>query len=55
MIGVEADLAIARMKTGMRVRFSPAKGGVRLEGVTVDCDPATGRATAVAPVRVEVG
>ena len=55
VIGVEADLAIARMKTGMRVRFSPAKGGVRLEGVTVDCDPATGRATAVAPVRVEVG
>ena len=51
VIGVEADLAIARMKTGMRVRFSPAKGGVRLEGVTVDCDPATGRATAIAPVR----
>ncbi len=55
VIGVEAELAIARMRTGMRVRFSPAKGGVRLEGVTVDCDPETGLATAITPVRVEVG
>ena len=54
VIGVEADLAIRRMTTGMRVRFTPAKGGVRIEGVTVDCDPATGLATAISPVRVEV-
>ena len=55
VIGVEAELAIARMRTGMRVRFTPATGGVRLEGVTVDCDPETGLATAITPVRVEVG
>ena len=53
VIGVEADLAIRRMRTGMPVRFRPAEGGVRLEGVVVDCD-ADGRATAIEPVRVEV-
>jgi 2',3'-cyclic-nucleotide 2'-phosphodiesterase len=54
VIGVEAELAIRRMRTGLPVRFTPAKGGVRLEGVTVDCDPETGRATAITPVRVDV-
>jgi metallophosphoesterase (TIGR00282 family) len=38
VIGVEAELAIARMRTGMPVRFRPAEGGVRIEGVVVDCD-----------------
>ncbi len=54
VIGVEADLAIRRMQTGLHVRFTPAKGGVRLEGVVVDCDPATGLATAIEPLRVDV-
>jgi metallophosphoesterase (TIGR00282 family) len=53
VIGVEADLAIRRMRTGMPVRFRPAEGGVRHEGVIVDCD-ADGRATAIEPLRVEV-
>jgi 2',3'-cyclic-nucleotide 2'-phosphodiesterase len=53
VIGVEADLAIRRMRTGMPVRFRPAVGGVRLEGVVVDCD-AGGRATAIEPLRVAV-
>jgi metallophosphoesterase (TIGR00282 family) len=52
VIGVQADLAIARMRTGMPVRFKPAEGGVRLEGVLVECN-AEGRATSCAPVRVE--
>ena len=51
VIGVEAELAIRRMRTGMPVRFRPAEGGVRLEGVVVDCD-AEGRATAVEALRV---
>ncbi len=51
VIGVVADLAIARMRTGMPVRFRPAEGGVRLEGALVDCD-ADGRATSCEPVRV---
>jgi 2',3'-cyclic-nucleotide 2'-phosphodiesterase len=51
VIGVEAELAIRRMRTGMPVRFRPAEGGVRLEGVVVDCD-ADGRATAIETLRV---
>jgi 2',3'-cyclic-nucleotide 2'-phosphodiesterase len=52
VIGVTADLAIRRMRTGMPVRFEVAEDGVRLEGAVVTCDPATGRATAIEPVRV---
>jgi len=54
VIGVEAELAIRRMRTGMPVRFRPAEGGVRLEGVVLDCDSG-GRATAIEPLRVEHG
>jgi hypothetical protein len=53
VIGVDADLAIARMRTGMPVRFRPAEGGVRLEGVLVESDPATGRSTKCEPLRFE--
>jgi 2',3'-cyclic-nucleotide 2'-phosphodiesterase len=52
VIGVQADLAIARMRTGMPVRFKPAEGDVRIEGVLIGCDEA-GRATSCEPVRVE--
>ncbi len=51
VIGVQADLAIARMRTGMPVRFKPAEGGVRIEGVVIECDSG-GRATSCEPVRV---
>jgi metallophosphoesterase (TIGR00282 family) len=53
VIGVEADLAIRRMVTGLPVRFSPATGDVRIEGVVVDCD-ADGRATSCESLRVSV-
>ena len=53
VIGVKAELAIHRMRTGMPVRFETAEGGVRIEGALVDCDAATGRATAIEPVRVD--
>jgi metallophosphoesterase (TIGR00282 family) len=52
VIGVRTDLAIARMRTGMPVRFKPAEGGVRIEGVLIGCDE-NGRATSCEPVRVE--
>ena len=52
VIGVKADAAIYRMRTGMPVRFETAEGGVRIEGAVVDCDE-TGRATAIEPVRVD--
>ena len=51
VIGVKAELAIHRMRTGMPVRFEPADGGVRIEGAVIDCD-ASGRAIAIEPVRV---
>jgi hypothetical protein len=54
VIGVEAELAIRRMRTGMPVRFRPAVGGVRLEGVVIDCD-ADGRATGIDLLRIELG
>ncbi len=50
VIGVKAELAIRRMRTGMPVRFEPAEGGVRIEGVLVECD-AEGRALSCEPVR----
>jgi metallophosphoesterase (TIGR00282 family) len=53
VIGVRAELAIHRMRTGMPVRFQPAEGGVRLEGALVACD-ADGRATSCEPVRLEL-
>jgi metallophosphoesterase (TIGR00282 family) len=51
VIGVKADLAIHRMRTGMPVRFETAEGGVRIEGALIECDE-SGRATAIEPVRV---
>jgi len=51
VIGVQADLAIARMRTARPVRFEPAEGGVRLEGALVECDD-SGRATSIETVRV---
>jgi 2',3'-cyclic-nucleotide 2'-phosphodiesterase len=53
VIGVEAELAIRRMQTGMPVRFHPAAGDVRLEGVVIECGE-DGRATSCEPLRVPV-
>lgn len=52
VIGVESELAIRRMRTGMPVRFETAQGDVRIEGVIIHCDAGTGRATSIEPVRV---
>jgi calcineurin-like phosphoesterase len=53
VIGVKADIAIARMRTRLPARFEPAEGGVRLEGVVVDCSD-DGRARGIELVRVDV-
>jgi metallophosphoesterase (TIGR00282 family) len=53
VIGVRAELAIQRMRTGIPVRFHPADGDVRIEGLLVECGP-DGRATGCEPVRVPV-
>jgi metallophosphoesterase (TIGR00282 family) len=53
VIGVKAEQAIQRMRTGMPVRFETAEGGIRLEGALVECD-GSGRATSCEAVRVSV-
>ncbi len=53
VIGVRAELAIERMRTGMPIRFEPAHGDVRIEGALVECTR-EGRATTCEAVRVEV-
>src|SRR4051812_5869767 len=53
VIGVKAELAIQRMRTGMPVRFEPAEGDVRIEGALVECG-ADGRAVSCEAVRVPV-
>jgi len=51
VIGVRSELAIARMRTRLPVRFEPAEGDVRLEGVLVTCTD-IGRAEAIELLRV---
>ncbi len=53
VIGVRAELAIQRMRTGVPVRFHPADGDVRIEGALVDCDD-SGRATRCEAVRIPI-
>jgi len=52
VIGVEADLAIRRMRTGLPVRFETAQGDVRIEGAVIDCDSESGKASAIESIRV---
>ena len=54
VIGVEAELAIRRMRTGLPVRFETAQGGVRIEGAVVECDAETGKASSIEALRVSV-
>jgi 2',3'-cyclic-nucleotide 2'-phosphodiesterase len=53
VIGVITELAVEQMRTGLPIRFRTAVGGVRLEGVLVECGD-DGRATGCELVRVEL-
>jgi len=53
VIGVQSELAIRRMRTGLPVRFETASGDIRIEGALVECDGG-GRATSCETVRVRV-
>ena len=53
VIGMDRDGVIARFRTGLPVRFEPASGDPRLNGVIVTADPATGHATGIE--RVSLG
>jgi 2',3'-cyclic-nucleotide 2'-phosphodiesterase len=52
VIGVRTDLILRRFTTQMPVRFEPAEGGVRLEGVVIECD-GDGRASSIEAIRIE--
>ena len=52
VIGVESELAIRRMRTGLPVRFATAQGGVRIEGAVVECDAETGRSSSITALRI---
>jgi metallophosphoesterase (TIGR00282 family) len=54
VIGVESELAIRRMRTGMPVRFETAQGDVRIEGAVIDSDSESGMATAIESLRISV-
>jgi metallophosphoesterase (TIGR00282 family) len=47
IIGMEREPSLARFLTGMPMRFEPATGNPRLNGVVVTADDKTGRATAI--------
>jgi 2',3'-cyclic-nucleotide 2'-phosphodiesterase len=53
VIGVQADRAISRMRTGLPARFETAQGDVRIEGALIECG-ADGRAVRCETVRVPV-
>src|ERR1035437_112863 len=47
VIGVQKEQILARFLTNMPARFEAATNDVRLCATLIDCDPTTGRATAV--------
>ena len=54
VIGVDAELAVRRARLLTPVRLKPASGDVRIEGVLVECDSSSGRATSIEALRVPV-
>jgi len=53
IIGMEREPALSRFLTGLPSKFEPATGNPRLNGVIVDADDATGKATGI--MRINVG
>jgi 2',3'-cyclic-nucleotide 2'-phosphodiesterase len=51
IIGVEKELALARFRPGLPVRFQPARDDVWLQGVLVEVDERTGRALTIQTLR----
>lgn len=47
VIGIEKDAIIARFLTGLPARFESASGDARLNGVAIEVDPETGKASAI--------
>lgn len=47
VIGVEKDMVLARFLTSLPAKFEAAKGNPKMSAVVIDCDPRSGRATAI--------
>jgi 2',3'-cyclic-nucleotide 2'-phosphodiesterase len=47
IIGVRKELALRKLRTQLPVKFEPAEGDIRLNGLLVRCDPETGQALQV--------
>ena len=54
VIGVRNELALRRMLTGLPTRFRTAEGDVRVHGVIIEVDVATGRARSITRVAERV-
>ena len=54
VIGVEIELAVRRMRTGMPVRFETAQGDVRIEGAVIESDSESGKAISIESLRIPV-
>lgn len=55
VIGIQTELALRKFRTGVPVRFSIARHDVRLCGVVVDIDEATGRSRSIERVQIRSG
>jgi calcineurin-like phosphoesterase len=52
VIGVQKEMILQRFLTSMTGRFEAAHGDVKLCAAVIDCDAATGRATAIERVMI---
>ena len=52
VIGVESSLVLSRFLRGLPVRFEPASGDARLNGVAVEIDERTGKAIHIERIQV---
>ena len=52
VIGVQKELVIQRFLQSVPTRWEPAKGDPRLCAVLVECDPASGRASAIERIMI---
>ena len=52
VIGIQTELALRKFRTGVPVRFSAARHGVRLCGVVVEVDETTGRSRSIERIQI---
>lgn len=52
VIGMEAAPSIRRFLDGLPAKFAPDTGGIRLNGLVVEVDPVSGRATRVERINI---